>query len=122
MRASRSCLTAYVAASPHLSIDVLPVTNDDQDWNLFDATHRGHEQQMVPVGQKWGDALIMGAIAYDGLHLANTHRVIGYHAPWALLLVAIGAGVYVSILFAIPEEFRAIVTNILVFDVPLIPP
>jgi len=98
------------------------VTNDDPHWNLSDATHRGHVQQSLLVSQKWGDALIMGAIVYDGLHLATTHRVIGYHSPWALLLVAIGAGVYVSILFAIPEEFRAIVTNILVFDVPLIPP
>ncbi len=58
------------------------------------------------ISKQWFAAILMSGVVYGGLWIESTYRILHHNVATVLLLVGIGASVYLICLFGISAEFR----------------
>lgn len=72
------------------------------------------------IGRQWVAALLMGVIVSGGLWVENSYTVLAHNFTTVMVLITIGSIIYILLLIAISEKFRATVNRNLPIDMPII--
>lgn len=63
----------------------------------------------IPVSEiirQWIAAAVMASVVYSALRLENAYHVINHNFALVVVLVIVGASVYITVLFGLSREFR----------------
>ncbi|AZH26330.1 oligosaccharide flippase family protein [Haloplanus aerogenes] len=63
------------------------------------------------IGKQVVAAAVCGAVAYGGLWIEETYKLLQHNFALVLLLVCLGAGAYFAVLFGISAEFRSTIRD-----------